>query len=159
MQWNYTKTLMGLGFGMMAFAIAPADANAYSNNYCREYTRTVYIGSQMQEAYGTACLQSDGSWMIVGEGLGNDIPNNVNSVNYVIRDNNRYITPPRVVYYSSPRVVYRNQPAFIWSHNGHYKGNRYVSYKKDKHWDRHDRRDHDRGRGHGYGRRDGHGHR
>jgi surface antigen len=31
---------------------------------CREYTHTVYIGGRAERAYGTACLQPDGSWRI-----------------------------------------------------------------------------------------------
>ena len=31
---------------------------------CREFTQTVYIGGQPQQAYGTACRQADGSWRI-----------------------------------------------------------------------------------------------
>lgn len=136
------------------------EAQAYSNNYCREYTRTVYIGNRAQEAYGQACLQPNGDWMIVGEGLGNDIPNNVSNVQYIIRDNTRYITPNRVVYYERPGVRYVSKPApFVWYNGGHYKGGHHVKYNhvkhkpphhNNKHWDRHDhRRDrHDnRGRG------------
>ena len=160
--FKHIKTaLLGLGLSITALVGAPEEAKAYGNDYCREYTRTVYIGNRSQEAYGKACLQPDGSWMIVGEGLGNDIPANVTNVDYVIRDNNRYITPPRVVYYSSPRVnVYRSSPAFVWYHGGHYRNGHYVSYKKynnhrhDNRWDRHDdrrdRNDH-RGRGRGNG--------
>lgn len=33
--------------------------------YCREYTQTVVVGGQKQQAYGTACRQPDGSWLIV----------------------------------------------------------------------------------------------
>jgi surface antigen len=33
--------------------------------YCREYVQTVNVGGQSQQAYGTACRQPDGSWMIV----------------------------------------------------------------------------------------------
>ncbi len=33
--------------------------------YCREYTQTIYVGGQQQQAYGTACRQPDGSWMII----------------------------------------------------------------------------------------------
>lgn len=33
--------------------------------YCREYTQTVVIGGQEQQAYGTACRQPDGSWLII----------------------------------------------------------------------------------------------
>ena len=32
---------------------------------CREYHHTVVIGGRQEEAYGTACLQDDGSWQIV----------------------------------------------------------------------------------------------
>lgn len=31
---------------------------------CREFTQTVMIGGQSQQAYGTACRMSDGSWKI-----------------------------------------------------------------------------------------------
>lgn len=33
--------------------------------YCREYQHSVHIGSRVQESYGTACLQPDGSWKVV----------------------------------------------------------------------------------------------
>jgi surface antigen len=37
----------------------------YSDNSClqeREYQTTVYVGGKEVDAYGTACLQPDGSW-------------------------------------------------------------------------------------------------
>lgn len=33
--------------------------------YCREYTQEVTIGGETQKAYGTACRQPDGQWVIV----------------------------------------------------------------------------------------------
>ena len=33
--------------------------------YCREFTQTVTIGGRTEEAYGTACRQPDGSWLII----------------------------------------------------------------------------------------------
>jgi hypothetical protein len=33
---------------------------------CREYQSTAVIGGRQQLTYGTACLQPDGSWRIVG---------------------------------------------------------------------------------------------
>jgi surface antigen len=33
-------------------------------NYCREFTQTVTVNGRQQEAYGRACRQPDGSWMI-----------------------------------------------------------------------------------------------
>jgi surface antigen len=35
--------------------------------YCREFQQEVMIGGQVQDAYGTACRQPDGSWEIVTE--------------------------------------------------------------------------------------------
>jgi surface antigen len=32
--------------------------------YCREYTHTVVIGGEPQDAYGRACRQPDGSWEV-----------------------------------------------------------------------------------------------
>jgi len=31
---------------------------------CREYQSTVIVGDQQQQAYGTACLQPDGTWRV-----------------------------------------------------------------------------------------------
>jgi len=36
-----------------------------SGQYCREYRTQVEVGSKVEEAYGTACRQPDGSWKIV----------------------------------------------------------------------------------------------
>jgi len=36
-----------------------------SGQYCREYTQTVTVGGEQQQAYGTACRQPDGSWKVV----------------------------------------------------------------------------------------------
>lgn len=124
------KTLMmGIGLSLAAFVAAPSDARA---DYCREYTRTVQIGGRTQDAYGTACQQSDGSWMIVGEGLGNDIPDNVSNVDYVIHDDRRDIVPSRVVYYeTAPRYVYnRPAPLFVWYSNSgrYYRNGNYHNY-------------------------------
>lgn len=33
--------------------------------YCREYQQTITVGGQLEEAYGTACRQPDGTWQIV----------------------------------------------------------------------------------------------
>lgn len=35
--------------------------------YCREFQQQVVIGGTLQDAYGTACRQPDGSWQIVAE--------------------------------------------------------------------------------------------
>ena len=35
-----------------------------AGKYCREYRQMVMIGSEQQNAYGTACRQPDGNWII-----------------------------------------------------------------------------------------------
>ena len=44
---------------------APAETARYNNGTClqeREYQTTVLVGGRKVDAYGTACLQPDGSW-------------------------------------------------------------------------------------------------
>jgi surface antigen len=36
-----------------------------NGQYCREYSQTINVGGQKQEAFGRACRQPDGSWQIV----------------------------------------------------------------------------------------------
>jgi surface antigen len=38
---------------------------AGDGRYCREYVTQSRIGGRLQETYGTACRQPDGSWQIV----------------------------------------------------------------------------------------------
>lgn len=55
--------------GLSAFflAVVFAHSAAAQQSYCREFTREVDVGGQMQEAYGTACQQADGSWQIMSD--------------------------------------------------------------------------------------------
>ncbi|OHB25896.1 MAG: hypothetical protein A2X84_05275 [Desulfuromonadaceae bacterium GWC2_58_13] len=46
--------------------LTPVDTYQTSQGrYCREYYQTVTVGGEPQQAYGTACRQPDGSWLIV----------------------------------------------------------------------------------------------
>ncbi len=38
---------------------------AAPGQFCREYQTSVNIGGQIEQAYGTACRQPDGSWKVV----------------------------------------------------------------------------------------------
>ena len=68
-----TKRLLLLGgiiLPTMLAGVAKADdGHIYKNKghgkYCREYQKTVTIGNHIEKAYGTACLQPDGSWEMV----------------------------------------------------------------------------------------------
>jgi hypothetical protein len=42
----------------------PPQAEAAPQQQCREFNTPVTIGGQTQQAYGTACLQADGSWKV-----------------------------------------------------------------------------------------------
>lgn len=41
------------------------EGTSTSGKQCREFQQTVMIGGESESAYGTACLQDDGSWKIV----------------------------------------------------------------------------------------------
>lgn len=52
-------------YGAQRNAYPANDTYRYSDSSClqeREYTTTVRVGGKNVEAYGTACLQPDGSW-------------------------------------------------------------------------------------------------
>lgn len=40
------------------------DGTSSSGQYCREFQQTVVIGGQVEEGYGVACRQPDGTWRI-----------------------------------------------------------------------------------------------
>ena len=103
------RRLMILGFlGLVGLGAMPSQAMAYTaRDYCREYTRTVTIGGRPEHAYGTACLQPDGQWLIVSEG------------GRAVYDRGRDSGPSRVIYIQDARKPY-----------GYYK---HPSYKKDSH--------------------------
>ncbi len=41
------------------------DGQDTSGRYCREFRQTIEIGGKLEEGYGTACRQEDGSWQIM----------------------------------------------------------------------------------------------
>jgi surface antigen len=45
--------------------VTPTKTYKNNNGYCREFQTTVQVGGQVQNAYGTACRQADGSWKII----------------------------------------------------------------------------------------------
>ncbi|MBA8666957.1 hypothetical protein H1Q59_03505 [Holosporaceae bacterium 'Namur'] len=45
--------------------VTPAKTYEEHGRYCREYTQTVKVGNKIQEAYGKACRNPDGTWQIV----------------------------------------------------------------------------------------------
>lgn len=48
------------------YQVTPAKTyQVEDGRYCREYTTTATVGGRVQETYGRACRQPDGSWQIV----------------------------------------------------------------------------------------------
>jgi hypothetical protein len=45
-------------------AVTTTTAAKANQPYCREYTQTFKVDNKIQNGYGTACLQPDGSWAI-----------------------------------------------------------------------------------------------
>jgi surface antigen len=41
------------------------DGNDTKGRYCREFRQTIEVGGRLEEGYGQACRQEDGSWQIM----------------------------------------------------------------------------------------------
>ena len=95
---------------LMALPMVSA-GDAQAREYCREYTKTIYIGGKAVEGYGTACRQEDGAWEVsqlegpdkaktkVREYIVDDLRDQ-GARNIVILNERRYVpTTTRVVHY------------------------------------------------------------
>lgn len=53
-------------YGGASGSVTPLREGTNASGYtCREFQQTVMIGGQQETAFGTACLEADGSWQIV----------------------------------------------------------------------------------------------
>jgi hypothetical protein len=130
-----------------------AEAGRNNNRYCREYTKTVRIGGEMQSAYGTACMQPDGSWEMVSfnghEDLFDDVERNTSrGKGRLVRVERRPVDYYYPIYERPYYRTYYRQPAnvftFYWSDND----GRRRDWRRD--------RDNDRGRDRHHNRRGHH---
>lgn len=103
-------------------------SNALANqDYCREFTREVLIGGELQSAYGTTCLQPDGSWKILSEAEPEPVPQR----------------PQRLVEQPSRKIIVRQPDTLIYEAQSYgyygYYGYPYYGYPyrygRDKHRD------------------------
>ena len=123
---------------------APARAQD-DGGYCREYTRNVVIGGQVQHAYGTACRQEDGTWQIQNQQVNGQTeaavppPPEASKVQYLIHDEQpTYVQPTYVQYapaydpyayeYSYPFVGYYGGYGYDHWHGGGYYGGYHGGY-------------------------------
>ncbi len=162
-EYQMTKTRKLLMTGLLAGAfLSPVifSSPAQAQGYCREYQKTIRVGNRMESGYGTACMQPDGSWMIV------DASGNVDPFDELVSQNvslvaqeqpvyfpyGRYYRP--VTYYAPVRYRYYRQPAYVFSFG--YRDNDWNHRWRNRDWDRGNHRgwdhrdwdhdDHDRGR-------------
>ena len=47
---------------------ATREGTSTSGRYCREFQQEINVGGRIEQAYGTACRQSDGSWEVISTG-------------------------------------------------------------------------------------------
>ncbi|WP_286192143.1 RT0821/Lpp0805 family surface protein [Roseomonas genomospecies 6] len=59
-QWNNPQT------GNWGSYTPTRDGTGPYGELCREFQTTIAVGGQLQQGYGTACRQSDGSWRMMG---------------------------------------------------------------------------------------------
>lgn len=50
------------------YVTATREGTSSAGRYCREFQHEVTIGGAREQAYGTACRQSDGSWELISTG-------------------------------------------------------------------------------------------
>ncbi len=55
------------GYGPPLYDRPPPRRRGDDGRYCREVTKTVVIGGRLENAYGRACYQPDGSWQWVDD--------------------------------------------------------------------------------------------
>jgi hypothetical protein len=146
--------LAGAFLAPLAF-VQPAEAG----DYCREYQKSIRVGGHIESGYGTACLQPDGSWMIVSTRGTVDPFDELRNRDVIL------VSDQRPVYYNYG-PTYR--PVTYYPRKHHYYNNRYygrpnsglsLSFIFDdddndrRHWNNNrgwDRDDRHRGRGHGH---------
>jgi surface antigen len=62
---GYTNTWRNPDSGHYGYVAAQPAYRTGAGAYCREYQQSVVVGGRVEEAYGTACRQPDGSWAVV----------------------------------------------------------------------------------------------
>jgi len=117
------------------FVIASAaSAMAGDNSYCREFTKNIIIDGKKQNAYGTACLQEDGSWKIASKEEPRASNDNkvVKKVIYTTSYYNRYRAPVRITFGESYNRKYDHRKRSARRH--HRRNNYKVVYRLNRHY-------------------------
>lgn len=106
---------------LATFVAAPAHAE-----YCREFTKDVYVGGRLQQAYGTSCLQPDGAWLITQQPTVQQQPiTYVQPVTYVQQPVQYYPTSYYERPYYRPSVFNVNFSSRNYGYRNHHRGHGY----------------------------------
>lgn len=128
-------TLTTLAFSAAVAYASAAQAYQGATQQCREYTRPINIGGQIQQGVGTACLQADGSWRIISDA---QVPATISQPQVIER-----VVVREPIYVPSPRYGYHRHRGFYgprnglsisfgnsWGHRPHYKHRRHYNHRR-----------------------------
>lgn len=135
------KTLMIVSAALLSVGLIPSTVQAQETQ-CREFTRDVTIDGQDVQAYGTACLQPDGTWRIVA-----DQPQG--------RVVQRAPDTREIIVFSQPRQKAYHHRSY--SYRPYYSAGYGRSYGKKHYGYGYGHKSYGKKYGHGYGHHGGHG--
>lgn len=126
---------------LLASVVTSPAAQASATSYCREFNRDIVIDGRLQNGYGIACLQPDGSWEIQPSTQTLPYPRNDNVVIYE-QPTTRYVTTTRHVDYADPSPflggIALGSAWWGWNSYDHHRDRDYGHHRHDRHC-RHDR--------------------
>lgn len=128
------KRIFTIGF--IVLVSISVNANA-AQTTCREYTKNINIGGRVQQAYGKACLQEDGTWRIVSgdDEIINEQIDIYNDEPQIIQNN---ITQYRVI---DERPLNHSSISFVlgngfshWGHNRNWSNHHRNDWRNNRKW-------------------------
>lgn len=147
----------------VTFGVGLVSSAQARERYCREYTDHVNIGRGLEQSYGTACMQPDGSWEIVSQSHQPVVTYAppIQTVRHIVREERNYVSPFNINIDLGSHG-FRGWGNRHWKHRGysnHHGGHRKHGRNHGRRWSNNHgdgghhgghrgRRGH---RGHGYG--------
>lgn len=120
------NTVLTVGTIVAGITIAtPAKAN---DNYCRDFNQKIRINGELEQAYGRACLQPNGTWKIVSTNSDDD---NHKTSHYKIKKTYTHASPLRT-------IIYWNNGPYYHGHGKHYK--KHYRHKRHSYYRGHKKR-------------------
>lgn len=105
--------------------------------YCREYTQPIKIGGRIEEGYGQACLQPDGSWQKVDD-QGQPLEYEeafLNNSRVIIHEERVFVPPVYTQRVSSPSFSLVIGDRWGWRGHDHYRDHHHSRHwRGGNHW-------------------------